>query len=112
MNKAQLEAILLKGFGLDDTVACPKCKGDYNHLLEVTILGGDDESVSNGSLTIQGVNRFSLSNEKIATPNRIRQLGVVITFGCEFCGSGENMFEWHRVYSFHKGRTFIGDTED
>ena len=110
MKIGTLERILQKGFEVveDAPISCPMCKGDNNHLHEVRILSGDDDYAAEGVMTLRSIQHFTMSDEPLRTPNRIQNLGIVITFECELCAL-EGCGLWHRVFSYHKGSTWVGD---
>ena len=68
---------------------------------EVGLTSGKDDYEGNGLLYFLNMTTFSTNHEKFKLPNRIRNLGVAIKFRCE---NGHTFF---KVYSFHKGTTFI-----
>jgi hypothetical protein len=95
---------LEKDFGDPDAaVVCPFCKGCNNHMVGHTLLIGTDEYES-------GVLHFNskgtlFADKDVTTVNRNRNLSNVLYF---FCEEGH---EWSRTFAFHKGMTYVKDTD-
>lgn len=79
-------------------VLCPVCGFDCVHIVNVSVLSGDDDYVSN-AVVISSLNNVGFLNS-LKTYNRNRNLSVLTEFICE-AGHG-----WSEYLAFHKGSTY------
>lgn len=84
---------------------CPTCGEQYNHLMAVKVLmGSDDEGLSTKVVSMTGEN-LNVREEHGLVKHwaRMRGLGVVMYFDCEYGHS------WRKQTFFHKGCTYSED---
>ena len=79
-------------------VLCPVCQDVNNHQIGATLFSAADCWDSH-AITYTNIMETPPVFSNIETPNRNRNMSVMIHFICE---SGH---QWKRYYSFHKGET-------
>lgn len=101
----------------DTPVKCPSCDQEYNHIKKVEVMNGDDFCYKTGSVTLTANgDSIVVEVEPVKPPEKTtyrmrNELGVVITYECEFC-SGEFLDEyenpgiWGKSFFHHKGMVY------